>query len=167
MNPSELLSSNLKRLRSSTSRLNRLQDITAAGGGSNGTLGRIQKGDTGVSIDALAPLAKVFGVEPWQLLAENLGEAQIENQLLVQEQRANYAVKVDIMPINDAIKSLAFHLRNLDHLSKQRASVLLGELAFDPDGYESISTLLRRVIDTSNSDADSGFEATERPRNRS
>lgn len=157
--------------------LSRLPAITAAGGGSNGTLGRIQKGDTGVSIDVLAPPAKAFGVEPWQLLSEDLGKqlkeqqhATIEHQLLLQEQRANYSVNVELMPLRESIKSLAFHLRNLDTRSMQRASVLLGELPFDPEGYASIATLLQRVIDqaaTAAIDDDDAQQHTERPRNRS
>lgn len=39
----------------------------------NGTLGRIRTGETETGVDKLDALASYFGVEPWQLLAPNLG----------------------------------------------------------------------------------------------
>ncbi len=68
-----ILSENFKTLKALHPALSKLPEITAAGGGSNGMLGRIQKGKTGVSIDALEPLAAVYGLEPWQLIAADLG----------------------------------------------------------------------------------------------
>lgn len=51
----------------------RFQEITARGGVSNGTLGRVQQAKTGVSIDVVEQLAATYGVQTWQLLAPDLG----------------------------------------------------------------------------------------------
>lgn len=69
----DVLAENFAALRAKNRALSRLPDIVKAGGGTNGTLGRIPLKTTGVSIDALEPLARVYGIEPWQLLAEGLG----------------------------------------------------------------------------------------------
>lgn len=63
---------NFKKLRDATPTLANLPSITKAGGGSNGTLGRIQLAQTGVSIDAVESLAASFRIEPWQLMHPNL-----------------------------------------------------------------------------------------------
>lgn len=68
MRPRDILRKNFLALRRATPALNRLPDITKAGGGANGTLGRIQKADVAVGVDYLEPLARTFGIEPWQLL---------------------------------------------------------------------------------------------------
>ena len=46
--------------------------IVAAGGPTNGTLDRIRRMESGASIDQLDALAKIYGLEPWQLLVPNL-----------------------------------------------------------------------------------------------
>lgn len=73
----DVLADNFAALRAKHRALSRLPDIVKAGGGTNGTLGRIPLKRTGVSIDALEPLAHVYGVEPWQLIAENLGADKV------------------------------------------------------------------------------------------
>ena len=69
----DVLADNFAALRAKHRALSRLPDIVKAGGGTNGTLGRIPLKETGVSIDVLEPLARAYGVEPWQLVCENLG----------------------------------------------------------------------------------------------
>jgi hypothetical protein len=70
--PRDVLAENLRKLMAATPSLNTFSQITKAGGGSNGTLDRIRRRTTSTSIDNLEPLARVFGIEPWQLLVPNL-----------------------------------------------------------------------------------------------
>lgn len=72
MTPREVLAANLQRLMDATPGLATLKTISAAGGGSHGTVDRIRRAVTGTSVDNLAPLAEVFGVEPWHLLMPTL-----------------------------------------------------------------------------------------------
>lgn len=68
----KVLAVNFKKLREATPTLANLPNITKSGGGSNGTLSRIQLAQTGVSVDVVEQLAASFQVEPWQLLHPNL-----------------------------------------------------------------------------------------------
>lgn len=43
----------------------------------NGTVERIKNGDSATDVDKLEDLAQVFGLEPWQLLVENLDPAKV------------------------------------------------------------------------------------------
>jgi hypothetical protein len=72
MSTRHVLAANLDRLMDAAPGLSTLAQITAAGGGSNGTLDRIRRATTGTSVDNLEALAKVFGVEPWHLLMPTL-----------------------------------------------------------------------------------------------
>jgi transcriptional regulator with XRE-family HTH domain len=68
----QTLSENLKALMAAHLSLNTFAKIVAAGGPTNGTLDRIRRMESGASIDQLDNLAKVFGLEPWQLLVPDL-----------------------------------------------------------------------------------------------
>jgi hypothetical protein len=72
MRPRDVLAENLKKLMAGTPELSTFPQITKAGGGSNGTLDRIRRKTTATGIDNLEPLARVYGLEPWQLLLETL-----------------------------------------------------------------------------------------------
>lgn len=72
MRPRDVLAENLKKLMAGKPELKTFPLITAAGGGSNGTLDRIRRKTTATSIDNLEPLASVFGLEPWHLLVASL-----------------------------------------------------------------------------------------------
>lgn len=67
----DILADNFQRLKAENPQLRRIEDIVDAGGGARGTLGRITQKTVGVSIDMLDPLARAYGIEPWQLLAPN------------------------------------------------------------------------------------------------
>lgn len=67
-----IVADNLKALMGAHPELDTLEKITAAGGGSNGTLDRMRRGASSCRIDALADVARVFGVDPWQLLVPRL-----------------------------------------------------------------------------------------------
>jgi hypothetical protein len=68
----QILAANLKALMGAHLGLSTFPKIVAAGGPSNGTLDRIRRMESGASIDQLDTLAKVFGLEPWQLLVPDL-----------------------------------------------------------------------------------------------
>lgn len=68
----DVLADNFKKLREATPTLNSPKDIVKADAASNGTIGRIAKRQTGVSIDKLEPLASAYGLEVWQLLVPSL-----------------------------------------------------------------------------------------------
>lgn len=67
----EILARNLRSLMEANERLSTYRKITAAGGGSNGTLDRINRQDGNSGLNKIDPLAKVFGLKPWQLLVPN------------------------------------------------------------------------------------------------
>ena len=67
-----VISENLRALMAAHPNLDTLEKITAQGGGSNGTLDRMRRGASSCRLDALADVAKVFGLEPWQLLVPRL-----------------------------------------------------------------------------------------------
>lgn len=70
-----VLAENLKSLMAATPALSKLPQITKAGGGSNGLLDTIRRAANGTSIDNLEPLARVYGVQAWQLLVPGLDPA--------------------------------------------------------------------------------------------
>ena len=73
-----ILSENLRRLmahaKETQPHLSAIRKVAAASNGrlTNGTVGRIAAGSHTTDIDTLADLAEVFGLQPWQLLVENL-----------------------------------------------------------------------------------------------
>lgn len=72
MRPRDVLAVNLKKLMAAAPALSTFPQITAAGGGANGTLDRIRRKDTSTGVDNLAPLAEAYGLAPWQLLVPDL-----------------------------------------------------------------------------------------------
>ena len=68
----KILAANFKALRKAHPALRRLPDIIKAGGGTNGTLDRVTRGTTAVSVDVVERLAAVYGLEAWQLLLPGL-----------------------------------------------------------------------------------------------
>lgn len=78
MRARDILSKNLRALidhaRETNPKLGAIRKVAEASGGklTNGTVGRIAAGSHTTDIDALADLAEVFGLQPWQLLVEDL-----------------------------------------------------------------------------------------------
>lgn len=72
--PRDVLSQNLRRLMESRPDLGTIKKIVLASDESlsNGKVGRIYAATHTTDIDTLQYLAKLFGLEPWQLLVENL-----------------------------------------------------------------------------------------------
>ena len=68
----KILAANFRALRKAHPALRRLPDIIKAGGGTNGTLDRVTRGTTAVSVDVVERLAAVYGLEAWQLLLPEL-----------------------------------------------------------------------------------------------
>ena len=68
-----LIASNIDSLiRESPERISRAALAERAGIGRR-SLGHIEKGESNAQVDTLAAIAKVFRIEPWRLLAPNLG----------------------------------------------------------------------------------------------
>jgi transcriptional regulator with XRE-family HTH domain len=72
MRSRKTLAANVNALMATKPGLSSPRQVVKAGGATNGTLGRIRNGEVGASVDQLDQLARVFGVEPWQLLVPNL-----------------------------------------------------------------------------------------------
>lgn len=74
MSTRDVLAENLKALMAERADRSTLAKIIEASRGrlSNGKLGRIRSASHATDVDALGDLAKVFGMEPWQLLVPNL-----------------------------------------------------------------------------------------------
>lgn len=78
MRARDILSKNVRALiedaRESRPELGTIKKVADISGGhlTNGTVGRMATGESPVNIDAVGDLARVFGLEPWQLLVENL-----------------------------------------------------------------------------------------------
>lgn len=68
----DILADNFKKLREATPSRSSPKDLIKAEVASNGTIGRISKRETGVSIDKLEPLARAYGLEVWQMLVPTL-----------------------------------------------------------------------------------------------
>jgi hypothetical protein len=75
MRPRDVLAANLRKLMAAIPALSRFPLITEASGGSltNGTLDRVRRATHATSVDTLEEIARVFGLEPWQLLVPSLG----------------------------------------------------------------------------------------------
>ncbi len=70
--PKTIIANNLRRLMEANPKLGTIKKIVEAGGGTNGTVGRMVKGSTSCGVDALAQVSAVFGMEAWQLLVPDL-----------------------------------------------------------------------------------------------
>jgi hypothetical protein len=67
-----IVAENLRALMAAHPDLDTLEKVTARGGGSNGTLDRMRRGASSCRLDAIADVARVFCIEPWQLLVPRL-----------------------------------------------------------------------------------------------
>jgi hypothetical protein len=101
----DVLAENLKALMSAqrNSHLNTLKKITAATDGalSNGKLDRIRRGAAATDLDSLDLLAKLFKVEPWQLLVAGLNAdalPTLSNADLLRQIRALVSVNGKLSP---------------------------------------------------------------------
>lgn len=73
MKPRHILAANLTRAMRVGSEKTRSQlGLKAASGVAQATIGRILRAETDATIDTLQALAKVFDLEPWQLLVPDL-----------------------------------------------------------------------------------------------
>lgn len=72
MNARELLAKNFKKLRDATPGLSAPKDIVNSGAATNGTIGRINKMESGPSIDTVDQLAAAYGLQAWQMLVPTL-----------------------------------------------------------------------------------------------
>lgn len=78
MRAREILAQNVRALidhaREDKPALGTIQKVAdqSKGGLTNGTVGRVVKASNATNIDTLDGLAEVFGLQPWQLLVENL-----------------------------------------------------------------------------------------------
>lgn len=70
-----IIADNLKRLMAHHPALDTLPKITKAGGPPNGVLDRIRRQESACRVDSLAQLARVFGLQPWQMLVPDLDPA--------------------------------------------------------------------------------------------
>lgn len=96
MRPKDVLASNLNRLMQANPHLETNLKIVAQSGGrlSNGKLGRIRLGGK-TDIETIGDLADVFGIEPWQLLVEELNPKalpQLTTTPLIEQVRALVAI---------------------------------------------------------------------------
>lgn len=57
--------------------LDTIEKLVAHGAGTNGTIGRMLQGHTACRIDALQQVARVFGLEAWQLLVPGFDPHQL------------------------------------------------------------------------------------------
>jgi hypothetical protein len=69
------LARNLRALMNAHEDRNTIEKLVLRGGGTNGTIGRMLKGDTSSRIDAVTQVARVFNLQAWQLLVPNLDPA--------------------------------------------------------------------------------------------
>lgn len=67
-----VLAENFRRLMKSDAVLNSTQKIADKGISSNGTLGRVSKGETSVGIDVLELIANAYKLQTWQILVPDL-----------------------------------------------------------------------------------------------
>lgn len=67
-----IVADNLKRLMAAHPALDTIKKITEAGGPPNGVVDRIRREEVACKIDTLAQLARVFGLQAWQLLVPDL-----------------------------------------------------------------------------------------------
>ena len=101
----DILAANLKALMAAHPRLNTLTKITAAGGPPNGVLDRIRRADSACRIDSLTQLARVFGLEPWQILVPGLDPHRLPQLEMgpdkAHELREHLDAIARIIPMND------------------------------------------------------------------
>lgn len=71
-----VLAKNLRALMDARPGLDTIKKVVKAGGGSNGTVGRMLQGDTASRIDAVEEVAAVFGLAAWQLLVDEFDPGQ-------------------------------------------------------------------------------------------
>lgn len=95
--PRDLLSKNLKALMAAHPHLNTLPKITKAGGPPNGVLDRIRRADSACRIDSLAQLARVFGLQTWQLLVPGLDPRKPPQLEMGAEQAAEMRQHLDAL----------------------------------------------------------------------
>lgn len=76
MRPRDVLANNLRKLMAATPSLSKFPQITAAGGGTNGTLDRIRRKVSAAGVDTVGELAQVYGLTAWQLLSPDLEAAE-------------------------------------------------------------------------------------------
>lgn len=76
MRPSEILAANLNKLMKATPRLETNLKIVQVSCGrlSNGKIGRVRLGGK-TDIETIGEIAEVFGLQPWQLLVEDINPA--------------------------------------------------------------------------------------------
>lgn len=67
-----VLAENFSKLRAASPSMSRPKDIVDAGAATNGTIGRISKEQSGLTLDKLEILANAYGLEPWQMLMPTL-----------------------------------------------------------------------------------------------
>jgi len=85
--PRDILAENLKALMEAHADLNTLPKITAAGGPPNGVLDRMRRAESACRIDSLAQVARVFGLQSWQMLVPGL-DPKAPPQLEMSAERA-------------------------------------------------------------------------------
>ena len=68
----EILAANLNALMRSRPDLDTSLKLAKAAGVGNGTIGRIRNGEVACGIDTVSAIAEKFGLEPWQLLVQDL-----------------------------------------------------------------------------------------------
>jgi hypothetical protein len=102
----DTLSRNLKSLMAANPGLNTLPKITQAGGPPNGVLDRIRRAEGACRIDSLAQLARVFGLEAWQILVPDLDPRKLPQLEMsaetAQELRQHLDAIARIIPTDDA-----------------------------------------------------------------
>lgn len=74
MRARDILGANVRALMAANKRLDTIKKVSVESGGvlSNGKVGRITAASHVTDVDAIGELARVFGVEPWQLLVPGL-----------------------------------------------------------------------------------------------
>lgn len=71
----EILARNLKALKDASLNLKGPQSIQAAGGPKKSSVNRIENKEQSPTIDMVSQLARVFGLQPWQILVPTLHAA--------------------------------------------------------------------------------------------
>jgi hypothetical protein len=99
-----VLAENLKALMAARPALDAFPKIVAAGGPSNGTLDRIRRAASGCSVDQLDLLAKVFELQPWQLMTPGLDPTN--PPMLVSESEALRALYSGLKGTAEAIEGV-------------------------------------------------------------
>lgn len=102
--PRLTLARNLRRLMDANPKLGTIEKIVAAGGGTNGTVGRMLQGETSARIDAVAQVARAFGLQPWQLLVPNLDPEHLPH--LEMDSRRAELLAAELDNIAERIKHL-------------------------------------------------------------